>query len=355
MNNDKKPAATMPIIQEEQAVANQTPLLETIELTKIFASRKGWLSRQERQVRALDGVDLTINEQETLGVVGESGCGKTTLGRVIMWLTPPTSGQVLFEGQDTAKVDKQELEKLYHEMQMVFQNPYTSFDPRFTVLKCVAEPIKTHTRLRGEDLRLRVRELLQQVGMPGEIMHRYAHEFSGGQLQRIAIARALATNPKFIVLDEPTSALDVSVQAQILNLLQVLQRELKLTYLFISHDLSVVQHISNRVAVMYLGKIVELNTSEAIFQGQAHHPYTQALLSAMPTVVKELRREQIILEGSVPDAANPPNGCNFHPRCPVAMPICSQVEPSLDKSGTGNPVACFIVNPIEKSTDKTIQ
>ncbi len=321
-----------------------SPLLETRGLTKIFTSRIGWLSRGVKQVRALDHVDLTINEQETLGVVGESGCGKTTLGRTIMWLTPPTSGQVLFEGQDTATADKEALKKLYHETQMVFQNPYTSFDPRFTVLKCVAEPLKTHTKLRGEALERRVRELLQQVGMPGDIMHRYAHEFSGGQLQRIAIARALATNPKFIVLDEPTSALDVSVQAQIINLLQVLQRELKLTYLFISHDLSVVQHISNRVAVMYLGKVVELNDAKAIFDGRARHPYTQALLSAMPTVAKEFRQQRIILQGNVPNAADPPSGCNFHPRCPVAIPFCSQAEPILDDSVAGHPVACHLVN-----------
>jgi oligopeptide/dipeptide ABC transporter ATP-binding protein len=212
----------------------------------------------------------------------------------------------------------------------------------------VAEPLKTHTNLRGEELTDRARSLLDYVGMPGEILHRYAHEFSGGQLQRIAIARALALNPRFIVLDEPTSALDVSVQAQIINLLQDLQSQLKLTYLFISHDLSVVQHISNRVVVMYLGKIVEQNSSEAIFKGQAHHPYTRALLSSMPTVVKELRREQIILEGTVPDAANPPQGCDFHPRCPYVMPICSRVEPDLNDSGTGNPVACFYVNPIDE-------
>ena len=261
-----------------------------------------------------------------------------------MWLTPPTSGQVFFEGQDTATADKQTTKRLFHEMQMVFQNPYTSFDPRFTVLKCVAEPLVTHTKLRGDELRRQVRELLQQVGMPGDIMHRYAHEFSGGQLQRIAIARALATNPKFIVLDEPTSALDVSVQAQILNLLQVLQRELKLTYLFISHDLSVVQHISNRVAVMYLGKVVELNDAEAIFNGRARHPYTQALLSAMPTVTKAQRKERIILQGNVPNAADPPSGCNFHPRCPVALPRCSQVEPILDDAVAGHPVACHLVN-----------
>lgn len=322
----------------------QPPLLETRALTKTFTSRSGWLSRQERHVRALDSVDLTINEQETLGVVGESGCGKTTLGRTIMWLTEPTSGQILFDGQDTATADKQATKQLFHEMQMVFQNPYTSFDPRFTVFKCVAEPLKTHTDLRGDALEDRVRELLQQVGMPGDIMYRYAHEFSGGQLQRIAIARALATNPRFIVLDEPTSALDVSVQAQIINLLQVLQQELKLTYLFISHDLSVVQHISNRVAVMYLGKVVELNDSQAIFDGRAQHPYTKALLSAMPTVAKEHRQERIILEGNVPNAADPPPGCNFHPRCPVAIAICSQVEPELEDTGAGHPVACHLVN-----------
>lgn len=326
----------------------QSSLVETKALTKVFVSRSGWLKREERRVYALNGVDLAINEQETLGVVGESGCGKTTLGRTIMWLTPPTSGQVIFDGQDTATADKQTVKRLFREMQMVFQNPYTSFDPRFTVFKCVAEPLRTHTDLRGEALEDRVRELLLQVGMPGDIMYRYAHEFSGGQLQRIAVARALATNPKFIVLDEPTSALDVSVQAQILNLLQILQQELKLTYLFISHDLSVVQHISERVAVMYLGKVVELNDAEAIFDGRARHPYTQALLSAMPTVAREKRRERIILQGNVPSAANPPSGCSFHPRCPVAIPICSQVEPTLEECGRpragSHLVACHLVN-----------
>jgi len=309
------------------------------------------LSRRKKQVRALDGINLDIYHQETLGIVGESGCGKTTLGRTIMGLIPPTSGQILFDDQDMVTADNKTKKNFKREMQMVFQNPYTSFDPRFTILKCVTEPLKIHTKLRGEALIKRARELLEQVGLPGEILHRYAHEFSGGQFQRVAIARALALNPKFIVLDEPTSALDVSVQAQIINLLQVLQHQFNLTYLFISHDLGVVQHISDRVVVMYLGKIVEQNTSEAIFKGKAHHPYTQALLSAMPSVVKEFRPEQIILEGSVPDATDPPKGCNFHPRCPVAMPICSQREPPLNNSGVGHPVACFVVNPIEKGID----
>lgn len=322
------------------------------ELSKVFASSAGILSRKQKLVYAMDGITLDIYEQETLGVVGESGCGKTTLGRTIMGLITPTSGQLLFEGHDLVNASKESKKSFNREMQMVFQNPYTSFDPRFTILKCVAEPLRIHTKLRGEALTQRAQELLEQVGMPGEILHRYAHEFSGGQIQRIAIARALALNPKFIVLDEPTSALDVSVQAQIINLLKELQRQLKLTYLFISHDLSVVQHISDRVAVMYLGKIVEQNTPDAIFEGFAHHPYTQALISAMPTVVKEYRREQIILEGSVPDAANPPSGCNFHPRCPVAMPVCSRVEPSLVESKDGHPVACFYVNPIKESADE---
>jgi len=326
-------------------IRSQGPLLVTKNLTKVFSSRSGWLNRQERHVRALDGINLTINEQETLGIVGESGCGKTTLGRVIMWLTEPTSGQIIFKGQDTATADKPTLKSLYQETQMVFQNPYISFDPRFTILQCIAEPLKTHTNLRGEKLNRRVRELLEQVGMSGAIIHRYSHEFSGGQLQRIAIARALATNPKFIVLDEPTSALDVSVQAQILNLLMDLQRDLKLTYLFISHNLSTVQHISNRVVVMYLGKIVEQNTSEALFDSRGQHPYTQALISAIPTVVKEYRREHIILEGTVPDAANPPTGCNFHPRCPIAQDICSEKEPMLRDISGDRKIAChFVVN-----------
>jgi oligopeptide/dipeptide ABC transporter ATP-binding protein len=319
------------------------PLLQTKNLTKIFSTAQGILTRQKKDVRALDQVDLTIFEQETLGIVGESGCGKTTLGRVIMGLIPPTSGHIRFEERDLLTAHENKKSSHHREMQMVFQNPYTSFDPRFTILKCVAEPLKIHTLLRGEKLINRVRELLDKVGMPGQILNRYPHEFSGGQLQRIAIARALALNPKFIVLDEPTSALDVSVQAQIINLLKTLQRDLKLTYLFISHDLGVVQHISHRVAVMYLGKVIELSHTEAIFKGQAQHPYTQALLSANPTVVRELRRRRVMLKGSVPDASNPPSGCTFHPRCPVAVVQCAQTEPPLINVGGGHLAACHLV------------
>ncbi len=319
------------------------PVLEIRGLTKYFVTKRSFLSRRETWVRALEDVDLTIRRQETLGVVGESGCGKTTLGRAIMRLIHPTSGQILFEQQDIVPLSRGEMRRVRRNMQMVFQNPYSTFDPRFTVLRSIAEPLRTHTSLRGEALVARARELLEQTGMPGEILYRYPHEFSGGQLQRIAVARALALNPKFIILDEPTSALDVSVQAQIINLLQSLQRELELTYLFISHDLSVVQHISDRIAVMYLGKMVELSTAQAIFYGEAQHPYTKALLASAPILDPELRRERIILKGSVPDATNPPPGCSFFPRCPVAIAVCAEADPPLADIGNGHLVACHLV------------
>jgi oligopeptide/dipeptide ABC transporter ATP-binding protein len=321
---------------------NPNPLVETRGLTKYFLGRRSLLGRGRKSVRAVDEVSLSIHEQETLGVVGESGCGKTTLGRVILRLVEPTAGQVIFDGQDIASLSPRAMQSQRRHMQMVFQSPYDSFDPRFSVLSSIAEPLRTHTTLRGDALVARARELLEQAGMPGEILYRYPHEFSGGQLQRIAIARALALNPKFIVLDEPTSALDVSVQAQIINLLQDLQRELNLTYMFITHDLSVVQHISDRIAVMYLGKVVELGTTETIFHG-AQHPYTQALLSAAPSLDIEYRQERIILEGNVPDPANPPPGCSFHPRCPVAGEICWQAEPALVEVGDGHMAACHLV------------
>jgi oligopeptide/dipeptide ABC transporter ATP-binding protein len=321
---------------------NANPLLETRGLTKHFLGRRSLLTRERKSVRAVNEVSLSIRERETLGVVGESGCGKTTLGRVILRLVEPTAGQVLFEGQDIASLGPREMRSQRRHMQMVFQSPYDSFNPRFSVLNSIAEPLRTHTTLRGEALVRRARELLEQAGMPGEILFRYPHEFSGGQLQRIAIARALALNPRFIVLDEPTSALDVSVQAQIINLLQELQRELKLTYMFITHDLSVVQHISDRIAVMYLGKVVELGTTETIFADPGH-PYTRALLSAAPSLDIEFRQERIILKGNVPDPANPPPGCSFHPRCPVAVETCSRQEPAFVDIGGGHMAACHLV------------
>lgn len=319
------------------------PLVEVRGLTKHFIPRKGLLGRRISPVRALEDVNLTVFRGETLGVVGESGCGKTTLGRCILRLIEPTAGQVLFEGVDLLTLSQQEMQRRRRDMQMVFQNPYSSLNPRMNVRNIVAEPLVTHTDLRGAALTERVEELLAQVGMRGDHLYRYPHEFSGGQLQRIAIARALALNPKFLVLDEPTSALDVSMQAQILNLLQQLQQELGLTYLFISHDLSVVQHISDRIAVMYLGRVVELSTTDAIFY-DAQHPYTEALLSSTPLLDLEARRERIILEGSVPSPANPPAGCRFHPRCPKAIPVCSQVEPQLEDIGHDHLAACHLVD-----------
>ena len=320
------------------------PLVEVKGLSVHFVSSSGLLRRRTRRVRAVNKVDLNIYPQETLGVVGESGCGKTTLGRAILQLVKPASGQVLFDGQDILALNPGELREIRRDMQIVYQNPHSSFDPRFSILNVVAEPLITHTDLRGQALIERAAQVLEQVGMPGEILFRYPHEFSGGQLQRIAVARALALNPKFIILDEPTSALDVSVQAQIINLLQELQAKLKLTYMFITHDLSVIQHISDRIVVMYLGKVVELSATEAIFTARARHPYTQALLSAAPMVEPSARRERIILTGNVPNPANPPSGCPFHPRCPVAIGICSKVEPELKDVGGGHLVSCHLVD-----------
>jgi oligopeptide/dipeptide ABC transporter ATP-binding protein len=314
-------------------------LVEVRGLTKYFAQRGGLFGLRAQPVRAVDGVSLTVERRETLGVVGESGCGKTTLGRCILRLIEPTGGEVLFEGINILTLDSTEMRRRWRDMQMVFQNPFSSLNPRLNVLSLVSEPLRTHADLRGEKLAARVVELLERVGLEREHLYRYPHEFSGGQCQRIAVARALALNPKLLILDEPTSALDVSVQAQILNLLQELQREFSLTYLFISHDLSVVQHISDRIAVMYLGKVVELSTSEAIFGG-ALHPYTEALLSSTPIPDPDAEKKQITLEGGVPSPINPPPGCRFHPRCPKAMPLCSQVEPELVDVGDDHLVAC---------------
>ena len=295
-------------------------------------------------VKAVDGVSFVIREGETLGLVGESGCGKTTTGRVIMRAYDPTAGEVWFEDRDLGRInvpdlEKEQLKKVRQDMQMIFQDPYSSLNPRMTLLQIVGEPFVVHNIASGHELEDRVAELLRVVGLRPEYMTRYPHAFSGGQRQRIGIARALALNPQFLVCDEPVSALDVSVQAQILNLLQDLQTQFGLTYLFISHDLSVVEHISDRVAVMYVGKLVESATTEELFINPKH-PYSEALLSAVPKPDPRARTEPIVLEGDVADPANPPSGCYFHPRCPYAIDQCKQEEPALIEIEANHFVSC---------------
>jgi oligopeptide/dipeptide ABC transporter ATP-binding protein len=315
--------------------------VEVKNLVKHFVQRRGFLGRNPIIVRAVDGVSLKIDHKRTLGLVGESGCGKTTIGRCILRLIEPTAGEVYFEGTDVLGLSGRRLRKMRGDMQMLFQNPFSSLDPRMSVLSIVGEPLQTHTSLSHSDIRDRVVELLEQVGMSGEHIYRYPHEFSGGQLQRIAVARALALNPKFLVLDEPTAALDVSVQAQVIAQLMQLQRELELTYLFISHNLTLVHYISDTIAVTYLGKIMEYADADEIFDNPLH-PYTQALLSATPSLDRELRQERVILAGGVPDPANPPPGCVFHPRCPRATERCTKVEPHLVDVGGGHMVSCHL-------------
>lgn len=324
---------------------NNNSLLEVKGLKKYFPITQGILiQRKVADVKAVDGLDFGIKSGETLGLVGESGCGKSTTGRTILQLYRPTAGDVFFQGKDLAKMQGEELRKMRRHMQMIFQDPYASLNPRMTVGDIIGEPLEVHNIAKGKEKKERVQELLQIVGLNPYFVNRYPHEFSGGQRQRIGVARALAVNPDFIVCDEPISALDVSIQAQIINLLEELQRKFNLTYLFIAHDLSVVRHISDRIAVMYLGKIVELTDRDSLY-GNPLHPYTKALLSAVPIPdpVVEEKRERIILTGDVPSPVNPPSGCRFHTRCPLAIDICKQVDPEFRDVGGGHFVACHVV------------
>jgi oligopeptide transport system ATP-binding protein len=300
------------------------------------------IQRHIGDIKAVDGVSFFIRSGETLGLVGESGCGKSTTGRAILQLYRPTEGDVYFEGENLCQLKGEKLRRMRRKMQMIFQDPYASLNPRMTVGNIIGEPLEVHNILKGKALKERVQELLRVVGLNPYFINRYPHEFSGGQRQRIGVARALAVNPSFIICDEPISALDVSIQAQIINLLEELQEQFGLTYLFIAHDLSVVRHISDRVAVMYLGKIVELTDRYTLYN-DPKHPYTQALLSAVPIPdpFVEEKRQRVILEGDVPSPANPPKGCNFNTRCPVVMDICKESEPEFKDIGGEHWVACF--------------
>jgi oligopeptide transport system ATP-binding protein len=317
-------------------------LLDARGVKKYFPVRRGLLRRTVAQVQAVDGVDLQVRAGETVGLVGESGCGKSTLGRVVTQLLPATSGSIIFEGQELTALRGESLRQKRRDVQMIFQDPYASLDPRMTVGDIIAEPLVNFGVMKGKQKNDRVQELLKTVGLNPYFNNRYPHEFSGGQRQRIGIARALALNPKLIVCDEPISALDVSIQAQIINLLEDLQAQFNLTYLFIAHDLSVVRHVSDRVAVMYLGKIVEVATSTDVYETPLH-PYTKVLLSSIPFANAELeaRRKPILLKGEIPSPINPPSGCRFHTRCPIAqLPICAEVEPPLEKKADGHVAAC---------------
>jgi oligopeptide transport system ATP-binding protein len=319
-------------------------LLVVRDLYKYFPIHAGVLSRHVGDVKAVDGIDFAIRSGETLGLVGESGSGKTTAGRVVLRLLPATKGEVIFEGRNVLELGREEVRKLRKEMQIIFQDPYASLNPRMTVGDIVAEPLIIHGLAKGKDADTRVRELLRLVGLQPYHANRYPHEFSGGQRQRIGIARALAVSPKFIVADEPVSALDVSIQAQVINLLQDLQGQFGLTYLFIAHDLSVVRHISTRVAVMYVGKIVEIADRNELYENPLH-PYTQALLSAIPIPdpAVEARRKRIILTGDVPSPVNPPSGCRFHTRCPLAFERCKVEVPASLAYGANHVAACHWV------------
>jgi oligopeptide/dipeptide ABC transporter ATP-binding protein len=322
---------------------NGQDLVVVKDLKKYFPVRSGLLQRVTVQVQAVDGVSFAIKSGECLGLVGESGCGKTTVGRSILRLIEPTAGSVTFDNVDVAQASRRALKTLRRDMQIIFQDPYSSLDPRVPVGESVGEGLLIHGMKDGRERHALVLDMMRKVGLEEYHVRRYPHEFSGGQRQRIGIARALALQPRFIICDEPVSALDVSIQSQVLNLLRDLQHEFGLTYLFIAHNLSVVEHISDRVAVMYLGKMVELTAREELFRNPLH-PYTQALMSAIPIPDPTLKRKRIVLTGDVPSPLHPPSGCRFHTRCPMAMDVCSVEEPVFQDVGGGHSVACHLVS-----------
>jgi len=333
--------------------AQKEVLLRVENLKKYFPIRRGVFRRHVGDVKAVDGVSFEVYRGETLGLVGESGCGKTTTGRTIIRLYEPTDGDVYFEGVNLARLKASRVRPIRRKMQMIFQDPYASLNPRMSVLGIVGEPLQVHHVASGKEKKERVAELLEMVGLDAVSMSRYPHEFSGGQRQRIGLARSLALNPDLIICDEPISSLDVSIQAQVVNLMEELQERLGLTYIFIAHDLSMVRHISDRVAVMYLGKIVELTDRNTLYTNPLH-PYTQALLSAIPVPDPfiEEQRQRIILEGDLPSPAHPPLGCNFNTRCPVAIDTCLEVEPDIVEVEEGHLCACHLVQPSERAENK---
>ena len=319
------------------------PLLKVEGLKKYFPIKKGLLGKTVGQVKAVDDISFYVNEGETLGIVGESGCGKSTTGRMLLRLLEPTEGTVEFDGKDLGSLSTEEMRKTRRDIQMVFQDPYASLNPRHSIEKILGEPLLVHGMKDSKERKEKVYEFLEIVGLNKYHAKRYPHQFSGGQRQRIGIARALMTNPKLIIADEPVSALDVSIQAQVLNLMKDLQSEFKLTYIFIAHDLGVVRHISDRVGVMYLGRMVEVAESEQLYANPLH-PYTQALLSAVPVPDPGYVKQEILLEGDIPNPANPPTGCTFHTRCPHKMDICTKVIPQLVEMEKGHSVACHLFN-----------
>lgn len=320
-----------------------SPLLEIKDLKVYFPVGSDFFRKNKNFVKAVDGLNFSIYENETFGLVGESGCGKSTTGRTIMRLIQPTSGQVFFQGKEISKLTTREMRDVYRDIQLIFQDPYASLNPRKTVGKIIEEPLIVNSGLSAAERKKKVAELLEVVGLNSYHASRYPHEFSGGQRQRIGIARALALNPKLVIADEAVSALDVSIQSQVINLLRELQQEFGLTYLFISHDLSVVKHISDRIGVMYLGKIVELGEKKSLYENPLH-PYTQALFSAAPTINQKGKRERIVLKGDLPNPINPPKGCPFHPRCFVKKSECEKVTPTLRDVGEGRLVSCHLYN-----------